>query len=215
MKYVLYFTTLNLIYFILPACSLHVSPKNLKYTQSSNDNNTNKSEGYKNYSKYTSIEHPENKAQKILPHKNNSKVKTLSKSIEIPVFNKKIALDKINTYRKKMGLNSLKLDKNLVTAALNHSNDMANSDLVSHLGSDGSDPWKRVLRTGYPAEIAAENIGAGQYNFENLLDAWKKSPGHNKNLLLTEAEDIGLALVHNKYSRMKTYWTLILAKKRQ
>ncbi|NJO32801.1 MAG: CAP domain-containing protein, partial [Rhodospirillales bacterium] len=39
---------------------------------------------------------------------------------------------------------------------------------------------------------------------------WKESPGHNKNLLLTDAEHMGIALVQDPKTEFKTFWTLVV-----
>ncbi len=116
----------------------------------------------------------------------------------------------INDYRKQNGLKPLKLNASLTEAAKNHSRDLAKWDRISHFGSDGSNPWDRVKRTGYNAKLAAENVGTGQVTIDEVMKGWKDSPGHNKNLLLKDAEHMGIALVHEPKSEFKTFWTLVL-----
>lgn len=116
----------------------------------------------------------------------------------------------INQYRKDKGLKPLRLDANLTKAAKAHSRDLAKWDRISHYGSDGSNPWDRVKRTGYKARLAAENVGTGQVSFKEVMRGWKKSPGHNKNLLLADAEHMGIALVHDPKTEFKSFWTLVV-----
>ena len=116
----------------------------------------------------------------------------------------------INAYRRKNGLKPLKLDALLAKAAKVHSRDLAKWDRISHFGSDGSNPWDRVKRAGYKARVAAENVGTGQSTLEEVMAGWKKSPGHNKNLLLRDAEHMGIALVHDPKTEFRTFWTLVL-----
>jgi len=116
----------------------------------------------------------------------------------------------INAYRAKNGLKPLRLNASLTQAAKAHSRDLARWDRISHYGSDGSNPWKRVKRTGYPARLTAENVGTGQITIEEVFKGWQKSPGHNKNLLLSDAEEMGIALVHDPKTEFKTFWTLVL-----
>jgi uncharacterized protein YkwD len=120
------------------------------------------------------------------------------------------ARDLINAYRKENGLKPVRLDVSLSNAAKSHSKDLAKWDRISHYGSDGSNPWDRVKRTGYNARLAAENVGTGQASFAEVLKGWKESPGHNKNLLLADAEHMGLALVTDGRTEFKTFWTLVL-----
>jgi uncharacterized protein YkwD len=120
------------------------------------------------------------------------------------------ARDIINQYRRDKGLKPLKLNAELTEAAKNHSRDLAKWDRISHYGSDGSNPWDRVKRTGYKARLAAENVGTGQVDFTEVFRGWQESPGHNKNLLLGDAQEMGIALVQDPKTEFKSFWTLVL-----
>jgi uncharacterized protein YkwD len=122
-----------------------------------------------------------------------------------------LARDLVNAYRKEKGLKPLKLQPNLTEAARAHSRDLAKWDRISHFGSDGSNPWDRVKRAGYSAKLAAENVGTGQASIHEVIKGWKASPGHNKNLLLPDAEHMGIALVQDPKTEFKTFWTLVIA----
>ena len=121
-----------------------------------------------------------------------------------------VVLELVNQYRKQNGLKALTLNAALSEAAKNHSRDLAKWDRISHFGSDGSNPWDRVKRTGYNARLAAENVGTGQVTIDEVFKGWKESPGHNKNLLLADAEHMGIALVQEPKTEFKTFWTLVL-----
>jgi uncharacterized protein YkwD len=120
------------------------------------------------------------------------------------------ARDSINAYRQSKGLKPLKLNPALTDAAKAHSRDLAKWDRISHYGSDGSNPWDRVKRTGYNAKLAAENVGTGQVSFDEVMKGWQDSAGHNKNLLLADATEMGIALVQDPKTEFKTFWTLIV-----
>lgn len=120
------------------------------------------------------------------------------------------AREAINRYRKEKGLKPLQLNAALTNAAKAHAKDLAKWDRISHFGSDGSNPWDRVKRAGYNAKLAAENVGTGQASFEEVLKGWKDSPGHNKNLLLSDADHMGIALVHEPKTEFKTFWALVV-----
>lgn len=126
-------------------------------------------------------------------------------------LNAERARDLVNAYRRKKGLRPLKLQPALTEAARAHSRDLAKWDRISHFGSDGSNPWDRVKRSGYHARLAAENVGTGQATIEEVMKGWQASPGHNKNLLLPEAEHMGIALAHDPTTEFKTFWTLVIA----
>ena len=120
------------------------------------------------------------------------------------------ALKLVNDYRRQKGLRPLRLNARLTLAAKAHSRDLAKYDRISHYGSDGSNPWDRVKRAGYNAKLAAENVGTGQASIEEVFRGWQKSPGHDKNLLLADAEHMGIALVRKEKSEFKTFWTLVI-----
>ena len=120
------------------------------------------------------------------------------------------ARELINAYRKTKGLKPLKLNAALTEAAKNHSRDLAKWDRISHYGSDGSNPWDRVKRAGYNAKVAAENVGTGQVNLDEVMKGWQASAGHNKNLLLPDVEHMGIALVQDPRTEFKTFWTLVV-----
>jgi uncharacterized protein YkwD len=67
-----------------------------------------------------------------------------------------------------------------------------------------------VKRTGYNAKLAAENVGTGQASLEEVFKGWQESPGHNKNLLLADASEMGIALVQDPKTEFRTFWTLVL-----
>jgi uncharacterized protein YkwD len=116
----------------------------------------------------------------------------------------------INDYRREKGLKPLKLDPLLTAAAKAHSRDLAKHDRISHYGSNGSSPWDRVAAAGYKARVAAENVGTGQASVAEVIKGWEASEGHNKNLLLADAEHMGIALVQDPKTEFKTFWTLVV-----
>ena len=120
------------------------------------------------------------------------------------------ARELINAYRKQKGLKPLRLNPALTEAAKAHSRDLAKWDRISHYGSDGSNPWDRVKRAGYNAKLAAENVGTGQTTIEEVMKGWQASTGHNKNLLLSDAQEMGIALVQDPRTEFKTFWTLVV-----
>ncbi len=128
-------------------------------------------------------------------------------------LNPQEAVKLINRYRSSKGLGAVSLDSTLTTIAKSHSRDLAKHDRISHYGSDGSNPWDRVERSGYKPQLAAENVGTGQLSIKEVMQGWKDSPGHNKNLLLPDAKNIGIALVYNPKTEYKTFWTLVLGSK--
>lgn len=93
----------------------------------------------------------------------------------------------------------------LLQAAKMHSEDMLSTRTLSHTGSDGSNPGKRIARTGYAAATWGENAAAGQDSVESVVSAWLRSAGHCRNLMNPVFTEMGGA-------RAGHYWTLVLAR---
>jgi uncharacterized protein YkwD len=134
----------------------------------------------------------------------------LAASGEIETLSPEQAQQLVNAYREQNGLKPLRLNPKLNIAALIHSKDLAKSDRISHYGSDGSDTWDRVRRTGYQARLTAENVGTGQRSLGEVFRGWQKSKDHNANLLLADAEEMGIAMVHENDTQFKTFWTMVV-----
>jgi hypothetical protein len=118
----------------------------------------------------------------------------------------------LSEYRRKHGLGAVKLDAKLTRIAANHALRMAAANKVAHvLIGEGS--FARRLRVGgYEASIASENIGAGYDTLAEAFAGWRRSRGHNKNLLSPEATVIGIARADAPGSKYGTYWSLVLAR---
>lgn len=112
-----------------------------------------------------------------------------------------------NGFRVQHGLEPLKWDESIVTAALLHSEDMAKNDYFSHTGLDGRNVAKRLSAQGISWTQCGENIAAGTRNSGFVLyDGLVNSSGHRDNLLgpYTHA---GVASAYNTLSTYKYYLT--------
>ncbi|MGB5713959.1 MAG: CAP domain-containing protein, partial [Waterburya sp.] len=116
-----------------------------------------------------------------------------------------------NVERTNAGLQPLKLDSQLVDAAQDHSNDMAQDDFFSHTGVDGSTPASRVTANGYEYSTTGENIAAGQTTAAGVVESWMNSPGHRANILNPDFTEIGIGYeyLENDTGSVKYnhYWT--------
>jgi Cysteine-rich secretory protein family len=115
----------------------------------------------------------------------------------------------ISQYRREHGLPAVKTDAKLTAVATRQARAMASSGIMDHdvAGSFAS----RVARTNMTP--AAENIAAGTNTWADTLRVWKDSAGHNKNLLLPEADSIGVAVARNESTRYKVYWAMVIGRK--
>ncbi len=88
-----------------------------------------------------------------------------------------------NRERAEAGLPVLTVDPRLQAAAETHARDMAEHGKMRHRGSDGSDPFRRIMSQGYRFRRAGENVAAGQSSPESVLRDWMHSSGHRRNIL--------------------------------
>lgn len=121
------------------------------------------------------------------------------------------ALNDLNIYRMSKGLNALVYNEKLNLASEVHAADLAQAGIISHTGTDGSGHGDRVQRQGYYFSIAGENVATGQKSWEDVFEAWQKSPGHNENLLRDDVSEFGLALVYEPTTTYSTYWAMLVA----
>jgi uncharacterized protein YkwD len=121
------------------------------------------------------------------------------------------ALGLVNEYRLSKGLPALSLESHATAAAAILAKDMANHDQMSHLGPNGADLQKRLTMSGYRFKVAAENVSVGQRSFAQIVEGWKQSPPHSRNLLLADAKHMGIAYEYKPDTKYKTYWTLVVA----
>ncbi|WP_072013801.1 CAP domain-containing protein [Myxosarcina sp. GI1] len=145
------------------------------------------------------------------------------KTISTPVIDRDInspdtgiiskVLKLTNAERTKAGLKPLKLNSQLVDAAQNHSNDMAEDDFFSHRGIDGSSVGDRALDSGYKYSTVGENIAAGQRTAAEVVSGWMNSPGHRANILNPNYQEIGIGYEYLANDTGKVnynhYWTQV------
>lgn len=127
-----------------------------------------------------------------------------------PEFDQQEALRLVNAYRAQKGLKPLKLEPRLSEAARSLAVDMSRYDRLSHYGPDGADLEHRLSAAGYSYSVAAENIGAGQRSVAEMVESWKKSPAHSRNMLISDARHMGIAMQHRDETRFKTFWTMVV-----
>ncbi len=118
----------------------------------------------------------------------------------------------VNAYRISQGLKPLAPEARLTAAAQGHAKAMAKSDCFAHVCPNGTSLSDRLARAGYPYRVAAENIAAGMERPKDVVDSWIKSRGHRRNLLLSEATEVGaghyLLEQDGGKVRYRHYWTM-------
>ncbi|MCL2377242.1 MAG: CAP domain-containing protein [Defluviitaleaceae bacterium] len=117
-----------------------------------------------------------------------------------------------NTVRPRFGLEPLIWDDGLAEIARAHSRDLAENNIFSHAGSDGSSPEQRVRKAGVAARFMGENISAGRHLPEAAMRDWMNSDGHRANILHNDAIYLGVGAVYLGSSKFKFYVTQIFGR---
>lgn len=116
----------------------------------------------------------------------------------------------LNLARADAGLSPLSINATLTGAALSHSQDQAQQDVLSHDGSDGSTPSDRVQRAGYAMRTVRENVlGRGNTHASCAFDMWWNSQGHYENMMADDVTEIGIAYAPSATGLF--YYTMVLA----
>ena len=118
-------------------------------------------------------------------------------------------LASVNNYRAQNGVPPVGLNPHIISAALDHSTDMAQRLLMTHTGWDGSTAGQRLTANGYGWSTWGENVAAGQTSVSAVMQAWMNSSGHRANILSSAFNEIGAAAVRG--SNGVLYWTLDFA----
>jgi uncharacterized protein YkwD len=116
----------------------------------------------------------------------------------------------INQERANAGLSSLSVSGSLSSAAMGHSQDMAENNFFSHTGSNGSDLAGRLAAAGYSFSTAGENIYAGGGSNDSpysAVSSWMGSEGHRANILSSAFTEIGVGYWCNTNSEYEGYFT--------
>ena len=106
-----------------------------------------------------------------------------------------ILLNRTNALRAQNGLPPYQLNDKLDAAAQRHSQDMANTGRIDHIGSDGSRASQRIRDTGYEAQVTGENIYGGVVTVDDAWNYWANDPLHRAVLLNTQYVDMGIGVV--------------------
>jgi uncharacterized protein YkwD len=115
----------------------------------------------------------------------------------------------VNQYRAGYGVAPVYIDGRLTEAAQGHANDIAQRQVLTHTGADGSNAGTRISARGYTWRTWAENAAAGQPTPADVMNSWINSPGHAANMRNGSVVNIGVAAAQG--SNGVTYWVMVLA----
>jgi uncharacterized protein YkwD len=110
-------------------------------------------------------------------------------------------IERTNRFRRSHKLPEVKVNQLLTETAREFADFMAETEKYGH-DADGSLPHERAARHKYEYCVLAENIayqrGFGDFSATGLasflVNAWRASPGHRKNLLDPDVTEIGVGL---------------------
>jgi uncharacterized protein YkwD len=94
----------------------------------------------------------------------------------------------------------------LAKAAYDHSKDMNQNNYFSHTSKDGRNPAQRISAVGYNWTSYGENIAWGYPSEEAVIDGWRKSEGHCKNMMSSNFTEMGVG-------RSGDYWTQVFGRR--
>ncbi|MHB0972560.1 MAG: CAP domain-containing protein [Thermoanaerobaculia bacterium] len=104
-------------------------------------------------------------------------------------------LAELNLRRMTQGLTPLVLNAKLNQAAADRAADLFRKHYFDHVSPDGVSPFVAFVGRGYIYAVAGENLAVGQKSARQVVDDWMASPGHRANILATDYQDAGLAIV--------------------
>lgn len=108
---------------------------------------------------------------------------------------RKEMLDRVNAVRRRERLKPLRSDKTLDATAQRHGEDMLRRAFFDHRNPDGQLVRERAVEAGYKWSKIGENIAEGQVSVEEVVDTWMNSPGHRRNILDPDFQELGVGLV--------------------
>jgi len=117
----------------------------------------------------------------------------------------------INQYRQANNIAplSLSVPLELQWASVFMSRDMELHDYVGHTDSYGRDPWQRQTACGYNENTwKGEAVAGVTVSWQQTLQLWQASPGHNALLLDSHYHRMALAMSQDQNGYQ--FWTLEL-----
>ncbi|MFC1700089.1 CAP domain-containing protein [Patescibacteria group bacterium] len=113
-------------------------------------------------------------------------------------------LSQTNQKRAEKGLPPLRLNSTLSEAAKRKAYHMFENDYWSHISPDGTEPWDFILGQGYDYIYAGENLAKNFSSSKQVVEGWYNSPTHKSNLLGSNYDEIGFAVVNGTLDGYET-----------
>lgn len=109
-----------------------------------------------------------------------------------------------NNYRESLGLNALKVNPRLTQAAVNKARDLLAKQYFNHTSPDGKKFSDWIKEVNYKYFYVGENLAIDFDNNQNLFGAWLDSPTHQDNIIKSQYQEIGLAVLKGKLNNQPT-----------
>ncbi|MDA1079671.1 MAG: CAP domain-containing protein [bacterium] len=109
-----------------------------------------------------------------------------------------------NEARSQNGLTPLTLNPALSQAALAKAQHMFTEQYWAHVSPSGQEPWDFIRNAGYSYTVAGENLARDFMQSEDMVAGWMASPTHRANIVGTEYEEIGIAVVNGELKGTET-----------
>lgn len=104
-----------------------------------------------------------------------------------------------NVTRSENGVHELKESFLLNAIAEERVKDMFEKQYFDHISPAGEKASDIARRIGYRYKRLGENLGGGSFlNNQKIIDGWMQSPGHRKNLMSKDYEEIGIAVMKGR-----------------
>jgi len=109
-----------------------------------------------------------------------------------------------NSSRAAYGLPALSENGLLDNAAYNKCVDMFANQYWDHTSPSGLTPWYFISQAGYNYIYAGENLAKGFTSSNAIVNAWMNSPSHRENILSTNFNDTGTAIMTGNFQGIQT-----------
>lgn len=113
-------------------------------------------------------------------------------------------LTQMNFYRGLNGETPLRIDSRLSEAARDRIRHMEELQFWAHQAPNGASPFMWLTLRGYSFSNAGENLAAGFETAEVLVQSWMESPGHRRNILAPQFDDVGIAIIEGAVTKRST-----------
>jgi uncharacterized protein YkwD len=108
-----------------------------------------------------------------------------------------------NSQREKEGLPPLKESPKLSASALMKAEDMLAKQYFEHISSSGEGVDNLAEKVGYQFIAIGENLALGDFqDDETLVQGWMDSPGHRENILSSQYQEIGAAVLRGEFTEL-------------